>query len=1034
MSADETSHGRFNVSAAALNHKQLTLFFILAMFIAGGFAYFKLGQREDPDFTFRAMLIRAAWPGATTSQMDQFVTDKIEKKLQELPNLKRTVTYSKPGEAQVMVELTDDVRKKDVSDLWYQVRKKMGDIRSTLPAEMIGPFYNDEFGDVFGSIWAFTGDGFNLTELREHVEAVRQELINVPDVNKVELVGVQEDKIFVELSNQKLGVLGIDPAAITTQLQGQIAVTPSGAFQTETTTIPLRVTGDFNTVEAVRKLDLNVGGKNITLGDIANVRRGYVDPPLTTMRFGGKPAIGLTVSMKKEGDVIQLGHNLDREMARIKAGLPVGIEFFQVSDQPKIVKDAVNTFMRSLVEAVVIVLIVSFVSLGLRAGLVVALTIPLVLCGTFWMMQVFKIDLHRISTGALIIALGLLVDDAMIAVEMMARKIEEGFDKFTAATFAYASTAWPMLTGTLITAAGFLPIATAKSGAGEYTVDIFNVTTIALLVSWVVAIVATPLFGFWILKPAKPGANADHHEIFDSKFYQALRGTIDWCIRHRWITIAFTIVGLILGVIGMGKTEKQFFPSSDRSEVMVEMWLPEGSSFRATEAQVEKLEKMLAADKDVQTYASYVGNSSPRYYLSLQQEILRPNFAHSVILTPDVGARDRVVERLRKAFETDFPGIRGRALRTPLGPPVNYPVQFRVSGPDLKVVKRLGDQVATIIRKNASTVDTNTDWGDQTLAIKITVDQDKARALGTSSQVISRTLQGALSGITLGQFREADRAIDIVLRAPDRERIAINHVRDLQVGTLSGKPVPLSQVATVTETLEEPIIRRYSRMPTLIARADVVDGVQAPDVSAAIDKQLVELRASLPVGYRIDLGGSAEESSKSQASLVVGVPMMLLIWFTLLMLQLQSFSLAAIALITAPFGIVGVALGLLAFRMPFGFVATLGVIALMGIIMRNTIILLDQIQQELKKGTPPWDAAREAAVRRFRPICLTAAAAVLAMVPLTRSVLWGPMAVAIMAGLVIATVLTILSVPAIYAACYRVKRPQLAEPVLAATV
>ncbi len=1023
MMRADTESLRGNLSAAALKHKQLTLFFILAIAIAGIFAFFKLGQREDPDFTFRVMVVRAAWPGATTSQVDQFVTDKIERRLQELPGLKRTISFSKPGEAQVIVELVDSMRKRDVTDVWYQVRKKLGDARNTFPAEMIGPFYNDEFGDVFGSIWAFTGDGYNLTELRDAVEGVRQQLISVKDVNKIELVGVQDDRMFVELSNQKLALLGLDPTAIAQQLQGQIAIVPSGAFQTTTLTVPTRVSGEINAKKSLENLRLSANGRSFLLKDIATISRGTIDPPQITMRFGGQPAIGLAVSMKREGDVIQLGQNLDNAMQRVKRDLPVGIEFHQVSDQPKVVKEAVGTFMRALLEAVAIVLAVSFLSLGLRAGLVVALTIPLVLFGVFLAMKWLNIDLHRISTGALIIALGLLVDDAMIAVEMMARKVEEGFDKFAAATFAYTSTAWPMLTGTLVTVTGFFPIVLAKSATGEYTADIFNVTALALVISWVVAITATPLFGYWLLKSPKSTGDAAHHDLFESKFYVRLRALIDLCIRRRWITIAITIVGLVLGILGMGMTAKQFFPTSDRTEIMVEMWLPEGASFQATQAQVAKLESILKNNADAETFVSYIGNSSPRFYLSMNQEILRPNFSHSVILTKDVASRDRLMATLRTAFDTQFPGVRTRVLRTPLGPPVTYPIQFRISGADVATLKAIGDQVTAVIRTHPSTRDVSTDWGDQTLAVRVEVDQNKARALGTTSAQISRTLAGALTGATIGQMREADRTMDIILRAPQNERLALAQVQDLQVPTASGKSIPLAQVARITQVMEEPIIRRYSRMPTLIARADLIDGVQAPDVGAAIDQKLVDIREKLPPGFRLDLGGAAEENRAAQSSLSEGVPLMIFAWLLLLMLQLQSFSLTALVLITAPFGLVGVAIGLLAFNLPFGFVAILGVIALMGIIMRNTIILVDQIQQDLRKGVHPWIAAREAAVHRFRPICLTAAAAVLAMIPLTRSVLWGPMAVAIMAGLIVATVLTILAVPAIYAAWYRLKRP-----------
>jgi multidrug efflux pump len=1020
--SEHSNHSGINLSAAAIKHKQLTLFFILAIAIAGFFGYFKLGQREDPDFTFRAINVRTLWPGATSQQVDDQLTNRIEKKLQELPYFKRTQSYSKSGESLIILELLDTAPRAEVPQIWYQARKKIGDIRHTLPQEAIGPFFNDEFGDVFGSIYAFTGDGFNLSELRDKLEVVRQDLLRIKDVSKVELIGVQDDKIYVEIGNTKLAGFGIDANQIAAQLQAQNAIASSGTVNNSDNTIPIRVSGNFETVKSVKELQLIVpsSGRIIRLGDVANVYRGYADPPFQTIRFQGKPSIAVAVSMKNDGDVLQLGQNLDAAMAKIKADLPIGVEFEQVSNQPKVVKHAVGTFMQSLLEAIAIVLFVSFITLGWRAGAVVALTIPFVLLATFLAMTWFKIDLHRISTGALIIALGLLVDDAMIVVEMMVRKLEEGFEKFDAATYAYSSTAWPMLSGTLVTAAGFLPIATAKSATGEYTFAMFSVVTIALILSWFAAILATPLFGYWILKGKAASSNV-HHEHFDTPFYSRLRKTIDWCIRNRWVTIIVTVIGLVLGGIGMGLTEKQFFPTSDRTEIMVELWLPEGASFKATETQVEKLEAFLKADKEVQTFVTSVGNSLPRFYLSLNQELFRPNFAHSLILTDTVQARDNVVARLQKELNDNFPGVRARAIRTPLGPPISYPVIFRVSGPDVAEIKRIGDEVAQVIRQHPKTRDINTDWGDRSPALQVTIDQDRARALGISSQTVMRTLGAAISGAPIAQYRERDRLIDVVLRAPAQERIAIAQIQDLQIANPSGKFVALSQVAKVEQIMEEPIIRRYSRVPTLSARADILEGVQAPDVSAQIDPQLNAIRTKLPPGYRIDAGGAYEENTNAQASIGAGVPLMIFVWLMLLMLQLQSFSLTAMVLLTAPFGIVGVAIGLLGARMPFGFVAMLGMIALMGIIMRNTIILIDQIKQDLALGVAPWIAAREAAVRRFRPITITAAAAVLAMIPLTRSVLWGPMAVAIMAGLVIATVLTILSVPAIYAAWYRVK-------------
>ncbi len=1020
----------FNLSAAAIRHQQLTLFFIIAIAIAGVAAYFQLGQREDPDFTFRALTVRTLWPGATPAQVDEQVTSRIEKKLQEIPHFKRTQSYSKAGESLIVLELKDTAPRRDVPQLWYQVRKKLGDIAHTLPAEAIGPFFNDEFGDVFGSIYAFTADGFTLFELRDRLEAVRQELLRLPDVAKVELVGVPQERLYVEIANARLAALGLDAGQIAAQLQAQNAIVPAGAMELPTHAVPLRVSGALDSVQALRDLPLSVpgSGRLLRLGDIAEVRRGGADPPQQTLRVRGREGIALAVSMTRDGDVLELGRNLGEAMARIRADLPVGIEFEQVSDQPRIVKSAVGTFMRALAEAIAIVLLVSFVTLGWRAGAVVALTIPFVLLATFLVMSWLRIDLHRISTGALIIALGLLVDDAMIVVEMMVRKLEEGLDKFAAATFAYASTAWPMLSGTLVTAAGFLPIALARSSTGEYTFDMFSVTTLALVLSWFAAVIATPLFGWWILRrpaagtPAHGRAHGAPHEDFDTPFYRRLRRLIDACIAHRWITIALTAATLVAGGVGMGLTEKQFFPSSDRAELMVELWLPEGAGLRATEAEVARLEAFLREDPDVRTHVVSVGNSLPRFFLSLNQELFRPNYAHGLILVGDVAARDRLLPRLQAHLQSQFPGVRARAFVTPLGPPVAYPVVFRISGPDVARLKTLGDEVAAVVRGHPEAREVHTDWGDRAPAVQVAVDPDRARALGLSSAAVMRALGTAVSGLVIGQWRERDQLIDIVLRAPEDERVARSRLAQLQVPVAPGRTVPLSQVAEVRDVMEEPIIRRYSRVPTLSVRADLAPGVQAPDAMARMLPGLSALQASLPPGYRIEAGGPYEENAAAQASIAAGVPLMVFAWLALLMLQLRSFSLAAMVLITAPFGLVGVAVGLLGARLPFGFVAMLGMIALMGIIMRNTIILIDQIRQDRDAGVAAWIAVREAAVRRFRPIVLTAAAAVLAMIPLTRSVLWGPMAVAIMAGLVVATALTLLGVPAIYAAWYRLRR------------
>jgi multidrug efflux pump len=1010
------SGGRFNLSAAALRFPQLTLFFLIVVAIAGAMAYLQLGQREDPDFTFRAMVVRTIWPGATTEQVDEVITDRLERKLQETPYFKWTRSYSKPGESLIILELQDAAPPDEVAQIWYQVRKKVSDIAPSLPPETIGPFFNDEFGDVFGTIYAFTGDGFTHEELRRVVEDVRQELLRVHDVQKIELFGVQDQRIYIEISPQSLATMGVDPQRVADQLQAQNIVTPAGTVQGTRRAVPLRVTGQFDSVREIESLWLSVDGRTIRLGDIARVFRGYVDPPVYTMRFAGQQAIGLGVSMVGRGDVIELGRNLERTMQRVKSDLPVGIEFSKVSDQPRIVHDAVGLFMRVLAEAVAIVLAVSFLSLGLRAGGVVALTIPLVLAGTFMAMAWFGIDLHRVSTGALVIALGLLVDDAMIAIEMMSRKIEEGLDKFAAATFAYNSTAFPMLTGTLITTAGFLPIATAKSQTGEYTFTIFSVVTIALLVSWMAAVTVTPFLGRWLLKESTAG-----HELFDTRFYRRLRAMIDGCMRHRWLTICATVIAFVLGVVGMGMTEKQFFPNSNRSELLVEMWLPEGSSYRATEAEAKRLEKILTEDPDIATFAAYVGNGSPRYYLSLDQQLFRPNFAQFVILTDDVAGRDRAVARVRQALEEQFPAVRARVYRTPLGPPVAYPVQFRVLGNDSAQLKAIAEEVAKVVRADTQTIDAHLDWGDRSPAVRVEVDQDKASAIGLSSAQVARTLGAALSGVAIGQYRENDQLIDVVLRAPPEERASLAGLANLQIQTALGRSVPLSQVATISEVMEEPIIWRRSRVPVITVLADIVEGVQAPDVMMRLDPQLADLRERLPAGYRIEAGGPYEDNTAAQASIAAGVPMMLAVMLSLLMIQLRSFSMTFMVLITAPLGIIGVAVALLLSNRPFGFVAMLGTIALGGMIMRNTVILVDQIGQDLEAGVGPWEAVRESTVRRFRPICLTAAAAVLAMIPLSRDVLWGPMAFAIMGGLIVATVLTVLFVPALYVAWYRIR-------------
>jgi len=1013
------SNDKFNLTGLALRQRQLSWFFIAIVAIAGFTSYFQLGQREDPDFTFRSMVVRTLWPGATTSQVDEEVTKRIVKKLQEIPYYREAFSYSRSGESTVMLRLLDTAPPKEVPEIWYQVRKKIGDIRNTLPDGIEGPMFNDEFGDVFGSIYAFTGDGFSLDELRQYAELAQKNLVNLPDVAKVDLIGVQPQQIQITISNQRLATLDISPLAIAQAIRAQNIVQDAGKLDAGDFSVPLRVEGNFESLDDLRSLPLHVNGRTLRLGDIATVKRGYLDPPEVLMRYAGKPAIGVAVSMKKRGDVLRLGRDLKREMQALKSQLPVGISFARVSDQPQVVKEAVGEFMRSFLEAVAIVLLVSFISLGLRAGMVVAVTIPLVVAATFWLMHIFKIDLHRISTGALIIALGLLVDDAMIVVEMMVRKLEEGFNRVRAATFAYSATVFPMLAGTLVTISGFLPIGTAKSATGEYTFAMFSVVGLALGISWIAAIFVTPLAGFHLLK-----SHEGHgHDIFDTPFYRKLRNLIEWCLRNRKKVLLGTLLAFLLGIGGMGLTEKQFFPSSNRLEILVEIWLPEGANINATEKEAERVAGLMKNDKDIGSYVTYVGYGSPRFFLSLNQQLYRPNFAQMVVLTHDMAGRDRVVERLRKATE-NFTGVRIRVYPVPLGPPVTYPVEFRVLGDNLATVKDFGNRVAALMRTDPKLRDVHPDWGVRSPTLRVVVDQDRARAAGVTSSDIARTLRTVTDGLTIGQYRDGDQLRDIILRAPANERARLDQVGAVQIPSARGGSVPLKQVAHLAYALEDPILWRKNRDFSMSVRADVITGVQATEVGMALDKKMDTLRKQLPAGYTIEPGGALGENATAQDSIKAGVPMMLAVMLSVLMLQLKSLSRTLMVMFTAPLGIIGVALALLVFHKPFGFVAMLGTIALGGMIMRNTVILIDQIRQDREAGLPAWDAIRESTVRRFRPIMLTSAAAMLAMIPLTRSVLWGPMAFAIMGGLLVATLLTILFVPALYATWLKLSPPE----------
>ena len=1025
--------GGFNLSRWALQHIPLIRYLMVVLLIGGVLSYNRLGQDEDPPFTFRAMVVRANWPGATALQMADQVTDKLEKKLQETPFIDRIRSYSKPGETLIILELRESTPPREVQNAWYQVRKKLGDIRGTLPGGVIGPFFNDEFGDTYGSIFALSGDGFTYAEVKDYADFVRQQLLKVKTVSKVEQYGVQDEKIYIEFSHKRFSQLGIPFEAVVAQINAQNAVESTGVLVTPTDNLQVRVTGALRSMQDLENLQLRVNGNTFRLGDFATIKRGFRDPPQDKMRFNGREVIGLGISMERGGNIIELGKNLQSALADIRGKLPVGIELQQVTNQPEAVASSVNEFVHVLIEAVLIVLAVSFIALGLhtrplrldvRPGLVVALTIPLVLAVTFLFMRILGIDLHKISLGALIIALGLLVDDAIIAVEMMVRKMEEGLSRFDAATFAYTSTAIPMLTGTLITAAGFLPIGLAKSAAGEYTFSMFSVNALALLISWLAAVLFTPYIGYLLLK-VKPAANADgHHELFDTPFYSRFRRTVTWCVEWRKTTIALTLVVFGLGVLGFRFIEQQFFPDSSRPELMVEMWMPEGTAFAATERQAIKFEAFLRQQPDIQSVTSYVGTGSPRFYLPLDQIFPQTNVAQLVVVPTSLAARETLRRKIVDVFKKDFPEVRGRVRQLPNGPPVPYPVQFRVSGLEVTKVRELADQVKEVMRRNPNTIGVNDNWNEYVKVLRLDLDQDKLRALGVTSQTVMRTANTILSGTTIGQFREGDKLIDIVMRQPVDERSSIELLNGTSVPTASGKAVTISQLARAHFVWEPGVVWREGREWAITVQADVVEGIQGPTVSNQIDPKLNELRASLPAGYQIKLAGAIADSGKAQDSIAANVPLVIFIIFTLLMLQLHSFSRSLLVFLTGPLGVTGAAMALLLLQRPFGFVAQLGVIALFGMIIRNSVILIDQIEQDIADGAEPWNAVVESAVRRFRPIILTAAAAVLAMIPLSRSVFWGPMAVAIMGGLIVATGLTLLFLPALYATWFRVKRPQ----------
>ncbi|WP_292599343.1 efflux RND transporter permease subunit [Mesorhizobium sp.] len=1014
----------FNLSEWALRHKSFVIYLMIAAALAGMFAYTGLGREEDPPFTIKTMVVKTLWPGATTSDTVEQITDRIEKKLEELPNLDYVKSYTKPGESVVFVNLKDTVAADQVQPLWYQVRKKLDDIKSTMPSDVQGPFYNDEFGDTYSLIYALTSDGISHRELKDLASSLRAGLLTVPDVAKVDLIGQQDEKIYLEFSTQKVAALGLDVGTLSQALQAQNALTPSGTVDAGPERIAIRVSGSFTSEESLRAINFYANGRYFSLGDIAEVKRAYSDPPQPMFRFNGKPALGIAISMTSGGDALALGENVKEKVHEMAAELPVGVELGLVADQSHVVEESVGEFTKSLGEAIAIVLGVSFLALGWRPGIVVAVAIPLVLAITFVTMEYFGISLQRISLGALIIALGLLVDDAMIAVEMMISKMEEGYDRISAATYAYTSTAFPMLTGTLVTIAGFVPVGFAKSGAGEYCFSLFAVVGIALIVSWVVAVLFTPLTGV-VLLPERINGHGSHEP---SRLARGFRVLLETAMRAKWMVLSATAGLFALSVVAMGFVGQEFFPKSDRPEIMVDLTLPQTASIKATDEVVGRVEKLLAADPDIEHWSFYVGQGAVRFYLPLDAQLANDFFAQAVVVTKGHAVRQAVIDRLEKSLSSGFDNVMTRVTPLELGPPVGWPLKFRVSGPDPDKTRSLAQQFAQVLGSNGSVRNINYDWNEPAKVIKVEVDQDRARALGISSQQLADTINSILSGSKITQMRDDTYLVDIVARAVQSERADIDTLRTLTVSASGGRRMPLDQVASFSYQTEAPLIWRRGRLPTVTVQADVVPGADPASVVHELDSAIAAFKAELPARYSVQQGGVMEDSAKAQASIFVVFPLMLFIMTTVLMIQLMSFQRLVLVLLTAPLALIGVAGALLMSGAPMGFVAILGVMSLIGMVIRNSVILITQIDQHIASGEEPWSAVISATAHRLRPILLTAAAAILGMIPIAPTVFWGPMAYAVMGGLLVATVLTLIFLPTLYVAWFGIKAPAEALP------
>ena len=1008
----------FNLSDWAIRHRSVTLFIMLAVLVAGVSSFYKLGRAEDPPFTFRTMVVKAIWPGATLNETIAQVTERLERTLQEVPNLDNLRSFTRAGTTTIFVDLVGSAQGRDVSDTWYEVRKKVGDMRHTLPQGIVGPFFNDEFGDTFGIIYAFTADGFTHRELRDTVEDVRSQLLTVPDVSKIDILGAQDEVIYIDFSVERLAGLGFDPATLIGALRAQNIVSPAGVLSTSDESIALRVSGAFGTEQDIADVTFAVGDRMLRLRDIADVRRGFTDPPQPMFRINGEPAIGLAIAMRDGGDTLALGRNIARAIADIKADLPLGIEPRLVADQPLTVDLAINEFTASLWQAIAIVLVISFVALGVRAGTVVAIAIPLTLAVVFPMMDIADIDLQRVSLGALIIALALMVDDAMTTIDAMSRRLAAGDDKVSAATYAYTHLSFAMLIGTLVTIAGFVPIGFAQSSAGEYTFSIFAVVGIALIASWLVAMMFAPLIGITLLRPPKAGASDK-----PNRTVALYRGLLTAAMRARWFTIGLTLAIFVAAIVALGQVPRQFFPSSDRPELLVDLQLPQNASIHATERLVDDFEQILRDDPafaaEIERWSTYIGQGAIRFYLPLNVQLANPFFAQAVIVSKDIEARERLQPRLEQLLAERFPEVVGRVSPLELGPPVGWPLQYRVMGPDPTKLRDIAMQLADLVAGHPGARRVNFDWMEPERELHIRIDQDQARQLGLSSQAVATALNATISGTAITQVRDDIYLVNVVARERGGQRLSVETLRSLPVSLPNGRTIPLSQFATFEYGQDYPLVWRRDRVPTLTVQADVAPGMLPETVVADLAEPIAALNATLPAGYRIELGGAVEESTESQASVFAVVPVMILLILTLLIFQLKSFARLFMVLSLVPLGLIGVVGALLASGKPLGFVAILGILALVGMIAKNAVILIDQIEAERAAGKTVWDAVVEASLSRFRPIMLTALSTVLGMIPIAPTVFWGSMAYAIMGGLLVASLLTLVFLPTLYVTWFR---------------